>query len=224
MIQFNLLPDVKLAYIKADRTKNLVISISTIVGAVALGIFVLLFITVDVVQKKNLNDLNTDIKTASSKLENSPNLNKVLTVQNQLSTLNGLHAQKPMSSRLFGYLGQVTPSSITISNVTTDFTQHTVSISGGAPSLDAVNTLVDTLKFTTYSADGNTSSAPTAFSQVVLTSFSRSTKNATYTVTFNYDPTIFDITRKVTLTVPNTVTTRSVTEQPTDLFKAAGTQ
>lgn len=213
MIQFNLLPDVKLEYIKAERTKHLVISIAVLAATAALAIFVLLFLVVDGEQKKNLSDLNKDIKSSTAKVQNTPNLNKILTIQNQLSALTGLHDSKAVSSRLFGYLGQVTPANVTISSVAADFTKNTLVITGNGTSIDNINTFTDTLKFTTY----NTAANPTpqkAFSAVVLTSFGRTSTGATYTISLNFDPTIFSNANSATLTVPNTVTTRSVTEQP----------
>lgn len=212
MIQFNLLPDVKLAYIKAERTKRLMISISVLASAVAVVIFVLLFSVVNIEQKKNISDLNHDIKSTTAQVQGTPNLNKVLTLQNQLSTLTDLHNQKPAVSRLYDYLGQITPSTVTISNVNADFAQKTITITGNAPSLDIVNTYVDTLKFTTYKTDAS-SDDTNAFTGVVLSSFSRSSTSAGYTISFSYDPNIFDTTKQVTLTVPKTITTRSVQGQ-----------
>lgn len=222
MIQFNLLPDVKLAYIKAQRVKKLTISISVLVSSVMFAIFVVLFLIVNVVQKQYMSSLNADIKASTTKIRKTPDLSKVLTVQNQLATLPGLHSQKPSASRLYDYLSQVTPSNVTLSDVTVDFAAGTMKLSGEGPSLDAINTFVDTLKFTTYTTDKD-STQKKPFSDVVLASFSRKPTTATYDITVTYDKTIFDITSNAKLTVPTKVTTRSVTEQPTALFKQAPT-
>jgi Tfp pilus assembly protein PilN len=218
MIQFNLLPDVKLEYIKAQRTKRLVMSVAVIASLVALAVFLLLLVTVDGLQKKNLSDLNRDIKTDSAKLQSTPDLNKILTIQNQLGSLTSLHDQDPTTSRLFDYLGQVTPSTVTLNSASADFTANTLNLAGAAPDLDDINTFVDTLKFTTYKTSTSSSSSP-AFSDVVLSSFSRSTKNSTYSITLTFDPAIFSNSNTVSLTVPNAVTTRSITEQPSALFE-----
>lgn len=218
MIQFNLLPDVKLAYIKAQRIKKLTISISLLVSGVMLGIFVILFLIVNVVQKQYMSSLNADIKESTARIQKTPDLSKVLTVQNQLATLPGLHSQKPSASRLYDYLSQVTPSNVTLSDVTVDFSTNTMKLSGEGPSLDAVNTFVDTLKFTSYSTDKD-SAMKKPFSDVVLASFTRKPTSATYDITLTYDKTIFDVTNNAKLTVPSKVTTRSITEQPTALFK-----
>jgi hypothetical protein len=220
MIQFNLLPDVKLQYLKARRTQHMVFTVAIIAIAASLFVLVVLIGTVDVFQKKNLSDLNRDITADSKQLENTPNLSKILTVQNQLQTLTSLHDQKPVTSRLFNFVKQLTPSDASISQLSVDFTQNTVSIMGDANSLDIVNTYVDTLKFTKYKTSDGTSTA--AFSGVVLSAFSRTNSGASYTITANFDPTIFSNSSSISLTVPNIISTRSAIDQPTDLFKSSG--
>lgn len=215
--QFNLLPDVKLQYLKAESTRRLVTTLSVLITIVAVALLIVLF-AVTTLQRKHLSDLDRDIKTASAKLEGQPDLNKILTVQNQLGSLTDLHDAKPAASRLTTYLSQITPLKASISNLNVDFTQNQMTITGTANSLATVNQYVDTLKFTTYKtadSDGSTN----AFSDVVLGSFGLTQHEADYTITLTYDPVIFDITQDVTLTVPNKVTTRSEVEQPTDLFK-----
>lgn len=218
MVQFNLLPDVKLEYVRARRTQRLVVAISTLLSIVALAIFIMLLLFVDVAQKKNLHDLDTDISSNSKTLKNTPDLNKILTVQNQLNSLPNLDAQKPSVGRLFTYVTQVTPAKAFITNLQADYTQSTLTITGTADALSTVNTYVDTLKFTTYQLQGDTTKTP-AFSNVVLSAFSRDNTQATYTITLSFDPAIFNITNNVTLTVPNIISTRSEINQP--LFTAA---
>src|SRR5579863_9184509 len=124
MIQFNLLPDVKLQYLKVKRTQHMVITISVIAIAVSLFVLIVLIGTVDGIQKKNLNDLKSSIASDSSKLQNTPNLSKILTVQNQLEALTGLHNNKPVASRMFNYIKDLTPSAASISQLNIDFTQN----------------------------------------------------------------------------------------------------
>lgn len=203
MVQFNLLPDVKLEYVKTQRTKRLLMLISVIVSIVSLTILLLSFVSVDVVQKKSLHDLNGDITKYSSSLKSVKDLDKILTVQNQLSTLTGLHDQKPVTSRLFGYLTQVTPAKANLSQLTIDFTAHTLSIGGSAPSLDVVSTYTDTLKATTYQLEGSDAKTH-AFSKVVLSNFGRNDSGATFNINFSFDEAIFNTKDKVTLLVPQT--------------------
>jgi Tfp pilus assembly protein PilN len=206
MIQFNLLPDVKIEYIKARRTKRLVTVISIIVAATSVVVFLLAIVTVDVVQKKSLHDLDTDITKYSKQLKSTPNLDKILTVQNQLETLGGLHADKPVTSRLFGYIAQLTPTQASLGKLSVDFTANTMIIGGTAPSLDVVSTYTDTLKATTYTTDADTKTKTKAFSSVVLSSFGRDSKNASFTIMLSFDPVIFNSKNNVKLTLPTGAT------------------
>jgi hypothetical protein len=226
MIQFNLLPDVKIEYLKARRTKRFVMLASAIITSIGLTVLVVLFVGVNVVQKNHLNNLKTDIEAASKQLREEPDLSKILTVQQQLTSLDGLHQDKPAAERLGTYLSQITPSDVTISNFEVDFDANSMTFDGSAPSLKAVNQFVDTLKFTTYET---VEGSGKAFTSVVLSSFSRSEQSqdenpATYQITLSYDPIIMDGTQAVTLKVPRTTTTRSATERPSGLFQQTGGQ
>lgn len=219
MIQFNLLPDIKIEYLRARRQKHLVLLISVITIIASLAVLIMLISITFVLQKKNISDLSKDIKVASDELESTPDLTKMLTVQNQLKALTGQHDAKPVVPRIFGYITQSTPTAASISRLQADFALQTVTMSGSADSLITVNTFVDTLKFTTYHTAGQPDNEKPAFSNVVLSSFGRDSKGATYTITFKFDPPIFSELEDVTLTVPQKVTTRSETEQPAALFK-----
>lgn len=215
MIQFNLLPDVKQEYIRSQRLKRLMVSVSVVASAAALTVLVLAFTAVYVAQKKIISDLNDGIASSSRTLKSEPNIADILTVQSQLGSLDALNSQKPVASRIFGYLSQLTPTQTTISDMHVDFTQNTMTITGNAPSLDVVNTFVDSLKFTNYTTSGSSSPQP-AFSSVVLASFSRSATSATYSITFNFDPTIFSVANDVTLTVGNQ---SQAAQEPSIIFK-----
>src|SRR4051812_29619221 len=110
MVQFNLLPDVKLEYVKTQSTKRMLTVVSVIVSLASIGVLLLSFVSVNVVQKKSLSDLNNDITKYSRDLKGVKDLDKILTVQNQLSTLTSLHDQKPVGTRLFDYIAKVTPA------------------------------------------------------------------------------------------------------------------
>jgi hypothetical protein len=214
MIQFNLLPDVKLEFMRAQRFKHLMLTVSFISSAVALGVLVLALSSVYVVQKKAMNDLNNDIATNSATLKNTPNISDILTVQSQLNSLSALNNQKPVASRLFGYLAKLTPKKATISDLQVNYSLNTMTISGNAPSLDVVNTFIDGLKFTSYTTTDSAVPTP-AFSAVVLSAFSRSSKTATYSITLSFDPAIFNTTKDVTLTVSG----QDSTTNPSVIFK-----
>jgi hypothetical protein len=234
MIQFNLLPDVKLEYIRTKQRKRMIVTLSIIVTAVALVIFLLLFLFVRVSQPKHMKDLTNDINKGVSTLQNTKDLDKILTIQNQLKTLPGLHDRRVFSSRFVDYLGQVTPAQATIANVDVDFTKNTVLIKGDADSLATVNKFADTLKFTDYQI--NNSEKKKAFNSVVLQGFTLNPNNfkgqrpVTFQLTFKYDPPIFatvkDVpegSQPVTLIVPQITSTRSETEKP-GLFAPSPTE
>ena len=218
MIQFNLLPDVKLEFIKARRTQRRVLTAAVATAAVSIGILVLLFTAVNVLQKKHLRDLNGDIQSYSNQLSEVKDLGKILTVQNQLGSLTGLHDQKPVTSRLYSFIGNLTPATATISRIEADFDAHTLVISGSTDSLSTVNKFADTLKFTTYKT-ADEASEGNAFSNVVLSSFSSNDQGFMYQLNLNFEPAIFSSASDVTLTVPNIVSTRSETEKPNEIFQ-----
>ncbi len=224
-VQFNLLPDVKLDYLKAQRSRNTIISAAIMISIVSFVVFLITFFSVSVIQHSQQKTLDSQIATASKKLNGLTGLDQVLTVQNQLTTLVQLHTDKHISSRIFTYLPQVSPSNVQIGRLSLDLSANTLQLDGTAPSQLAVNTFIDTLKFTTYTTPSSTTPKP-AFPSVVLTSFSVGSGTSNYSLTIGFDPVLFanNITdangKKAapTLNVPKQTTTRSVIEDPTALF------
>lgn len=231
MIQFNLLPDVKLEYIKATYRRRIVATISFVAAGAFLTIFILIFLFVRVNQTRNLSNLDKQINESLTKLQENKDLDKVLTIQNQLNSLPGLHEQKVMSSRMFGYLSQVTPTKAAITNVDASFESSTITIKGLADTIGTVNKFVDTLKFTNYTVAGENAEPVNAFNSVVLNNFKLESADGgedavTYEISFTYDPKIFANSAKegkplensVKLNVPSIISTRSETQKPNSLF------
>ena len=222
MIQVNLLPDVKQNFIKARRLKRLTVLIAIIVAGSALALFSLLFITVNIWQKQRIKGITNNINRLSTELKSIPDLDRVLTVQQQLKSLPDLHAKKPAATRLFTYISQVTPATVKISSFAVNFETKTFSISGSADKLESINKFVDTLKFTNYKMSPDATEEKPAFSGVVLKSFGRDSKGANYSVDLSFDSVIFDSKiAALSLIVPKIITTRSETERPQALFQAA---
>lgn len=217
MIQFNLLPDIKLEYIKAKRSKRSIVLISIAVAGASLAIFILLFTTVNILQKQHLNNLSEDITRLSGQLEAVDGLDRILTVQNQLNKLTEIHDQKAVLSRLKDYITQVTPAQVSYASIDLDAELSTMKFSGSADSLKTINQFVDTLKFTKYSTASESTATLNAFSNVVLTSFDTDeVKGFTYEIDLKFDPAIFSSNAVTTLSVPNIITTRSAIERPTE--------
>lgn len=230
-VQFNLLPDVKIEFMRTQHAKRIVYAISAIAVTISLAIFIISFLSVNVVQKKLLSDANGDINKYSQDLKSIKDLDKILTVQNQLASLPGLHDQKHYASRLLTYLPQLTPVNVHIGKLNLDTAGNKITIQGTADTVENINKYVDTIKFTIYPVKGiNTEKdckkadgtwdknkkicTKPAFSNVVLTKVDRNEKVASYTIDTNYDPSLFVGTNGVNLIVTHEVTTRSVQNTP----------
>ena len=217
MIQFNLLPQVKLEFIKARRIKRLVVLFSCVAAVVILAVMLNLLLYVNVYQKNHISNLDRQIQSSTTSLKNTTDLSQALTVENQINTIPGLYKNNPVASRLFNYLSEIIPSQASVSSINLNFPTNSVTLSGNANNLITVTGLVDTLKSATYQIS-STTPAQNAFSQVVLSSFGYSeTGGATYGITADFAPAIFSNTNTVTsLSIPNVVVNRSTSlfEEP----------
>lgn len=212
-VQFNLLPDLKLNYVKSQRTRNIVLTNAIIITVASFSIFLIMMFTVNVVQKRQLSGADNEVSKATQELKQVKNIEEVLTVQNQLKTLSQLHSDKYISSRIFAYLPQITPTNAKVGNLSLDFVEGTLQLDGTANSQHTVNTFIDTLKFTTFkSADTDRR----AFPSVVLSSFSINQGNVSYSLAIKFEPELFSNTLKEApkLTVPQLTTTRSALGDP----------
>ncbi|HMT19187.1 MAG TPA: hypothetical protein PKD20_00570 [Candidatus Saccharibacteria bacterium] len=212
MLQFNLLPDVKKEYVKARRTKRLIMSISFMVSAVSLGVVLLLFSVVQIAQKQHISDLSEDIKASESRIQGVENINNILTVQNQLSLLPKLHEGKPKSSRLFAYVTFLSPEKAKVNVLDFDAKDQSIVLQGTADSLATVNKFVDNIKSVTYKVVGSEDKTAAPFSGVG-TELSGDNEKANFKIEMTYEPTIFDNTKDITMQLQDqTVTTLKPTE------------
>lgn len=228
MIQFNLLPDVKSEYLKISRQKRVIILISIVITVVSLLIVGILFSVVTIVQRNTMDTLDASIKEKTSKLTSNPDINKILTVQNQLNTIQSIHDKKPSADRLFQYVVKITPENVSHEKFSVDFNAQTMTFSGTSKKLEIVNKFVDTLKFTKVKGEKiigdkiEIVEERNAFSSVVLDSYTVTDSDAaksSYSISLKYDPIMFDGSiSNIQLVVPNITTTRSVTERPEGLF------
>lgn len=218
MIQFNLLPDVKIQYIKTKRLKRLIMAISVL----TIGVSVLLTaLSAGYVQtqKKHISDLDKDIAAIKTELEAIPELSKILTVQNQLNALPALYDGRPAVTRLPDYLDQTTPVDVGLTELKLDFSLSSLEITGHTDNLEKVHRYVNTIKSTAYkvTVDGSKSEATKAFSDVVMSKFGRDKDGASFTITMTFDPVIFDGTKEVELVIDPSIINRA-TQPGGDLF------
>jgi Tfp pilus assembly protein PilN len=189
-IQFNLLPDVKLEYNRTQRIKRLAYGISTLAVVVSVGLFILMIFTVDIVQKKQMSDAGKKVDEVSKQLKDIPQIDQIVTIQNQLKTLTSLHENRHNVSRIFTYLPKITPANVSINKLEMDTVKSTMTISGTASSQKDVNTFVDTLKQTTFKIDSTDQPSP-AFSSVIESAFNINPTNVGYTISMQFDSKLF---------------------------------
>src|SRR5690606_8952134 len=146
----NLLPDVKQEFIKSQRTKRMFIAGAFLVSAACVGLVILLFLWTNVQQKQHISNLQEDIDNYIKDLKETHDVDKILTIQNQLNALPGLHDEKPAVTRLSAFLSNVVPQNIERNEVTVSFEDNEMVISGSGIDFKSVNTFADTLKNVLY--------------------------------------------------------------------------
>jgi Tfp pilus assembly protein PilN len=225
MIQLNLLPDLKKEFIQAQKAKALVITVAIFVTLGAIAVSALLFVYVTFVQQLQVSLASDDIARKLKELKAIPDVDKYLTVQNQLSSLPELHGNKGSYNRLFDFLAAVNPSApnnITLSELRVGTEDKSISFTGTTASFETLNTFVDTLKNVEISFKPNGEGEKITdkiFDQVLVQTADivRSNDQSVvgFTVKTTYKEVAFDIRNtEMTAKVPNITTTQSVTESP----------
>lgn len=197
MIQFNLLPDVKKQYVKAKRTKRMILSASIFASVGIVAVTALLYGFVHIAQKSNIDDLTDDISALTADIQSTSNLNSILTVQNQLSLLPDLHLTKRETSRVFSYVSFVSPETVRISTLDLDTEAMSVKLTGEADSLATIDKFVSNIKAVRYSVVGQEGTYEPY--NTVLTELAGSNVDANFSVTMSYDPIIFDNTQEIVM-------------------------
>jgi hypothetical protein len=148
-VQLNLLPDIKKTYLKAQRTKSIIIGVSIIVTIAAGGLVLLAASFVYGLQPALISSTDNNITKKVSQLKSVENIDSYLTVQNQLTVLTGLHDQKPIYSRLFDYLkvlNPTPPNTVSLSSLQVNRDQKLVTLVGTTASYESFTVFIDTLK------------------------------------------------------------------------------
>lgn len=235
MISLNLLPDVKLEYIRTQRTKARVISIAILVTIISIGLVVLVAGWVYGAQTIQKNVLTGQIKDRNKELQALPDIDKYLTIQNQLSHLSQLHAGKNDFSRLLDFLPKLTPAdtravSLTSLDVKNGELGNVITMQGEAKDYTALNTFRDTLLNAqlVYTVEG-VKQEEKLFETVVVSSSSLDSgtggaRVVSFTIDTTYNPTAFVVsTKSAAVQVPNISTTESTRAAP-DVFKSSTVQ
>ena len=162
MIEINLLPNVKRELLKTRAMRNRVISISFLVGGASIAAVVVLAlilgsqIAAEAVQ-------NGVIKDRNDKLMAVEDLNKVVTIQHQLTKINEQHSGKKLNSRIFDVVtavNPVAPNNVSFSDIKVNPESKTITLEGSAVNgYSALETLKKTILNTKIqTTDGDKSS------------------------------------------------------------------
>lgn len=120
MIEINLVPDVKQELLRAQKQRNIVISVAIILAIGAGAIVIVAAAYVFGAQKLMMDSANKTIDEQYNQLTQVEDLDKMLTIQNQLKQITVLNANKNAGSRLYGMLNVIIPSApheVTVSSV-----------------------------------------------------------------------------------------------------------
>lgn len=162
MIEINLLPNVKRELLKTRAMRNRVISISFLVGGASIVAVVVLALVLGS-QIAGEAVQNGVIKDKNDKLMAVEDLNKVVTIQNQLTKINEQHSRKKINSRIFDVVtavNPVAPNNVSFSDIKVNPESKTITLEGSAVNgYSALETLKKTILNTkVQTTDGDKSS------------------------------------------------------------------
>lgn len=201
MIEINLVPDVKQELIKAQRVRATVISFAIIIGIVSIGIVTVLAVYVYAFQTIRSSLADSAITDGTKKLTSVTDLSKTLTLQNQLTKLTELNANKNIDSRIFSVLAAIippVPNNVQVSTLTIDSSTSTVTIEGqAANSYAAVEVFKKTIEGAQVKYANGDSTQEVALASNVSTANTSYGEDSTgakvlrFTLSFNYAPQLF---------------------------------
>jgi hypothetical protein len=155
MFEINLVPDIKADLLRKQRMSNLVLFICIIVAAASAGLVLLLG---SIVGGQNIAMANQDREIACRSTGVAPsgscgtnygaavlkveNLNDFLTIQDQMSKLSGINANKLLLSRVFGILDVILPTgeeTVAISELNVDLESTTLAFEAQGDSVSNID-------------------------------------------------------------------------------------
>lgn len=235
MIKLNLLPDVKIEYLKTKRTQAQVISIATIVSIAMIALVVVLALWVYGGQTLQKDYLTGQIQKNAAELKSVPDVDKYLTIQNQLAHITALHDNKSDFSRLMTYLpslNPVQPNNVTITTVELSSTEDGVrilSLQGEGKDYTALSTFRDTLvnAVLKYSDEEDKVVEERLFEAVTVVSsgLEKSSKGGSvvvFKIDTTYNPNAFlSSVKDPSVSVPTKTTTQSAQASPNVFGKSS---
>jgi Tfp pilus assembly protein PilN len=222
MKAFNLLPDVKLEYLRTKRIQARVISLATIFTIAAISLVVLVAVWVYGGQTLQKSYLTGEIQKHHKELKAIPDLEKYLTIQNQLAHIDSLHEGKNDFSRLLQYLpflNPAAPNNVTLTSIEliSNDDGETLTFLGEAKDYTALNTFRDTLTNANLKYDKTTEKLFDAVT-VNTSALEKSEKGGNvvvFTIDTVYNPNAFlSSVKNPSIDVSSMTTTQSVQASP----------
>ena len=130
--EINLVPEVKIQMIKAQKLRNLVLYICIMVSVVSVGVVLALF-SIKSGQDIAIGNQDKRLEMMSTKLMGYEELGDLVTIQNQLSRLNAIAGNKMVLSRAFGALGVMLSQGedfVKLSELRADLENYTLRMEG----------------------------------------------------------------------------------------------
>jgi hypothetical protein len=207
MIEVNLVPDVKQELIKANRVRTVVVSTALLVGAVAIGIVVLLAVYLFLGQTVRSNIAAGQIKEKYDTLSKIQDLNNTLTVQQQLGALTAQHDGKNITSRFFDLLVAINPpapNQVVFSTARVEADDLTIRLQGqavnGYIAADVLKKTILGTKFSYRDSSNDTQTIPltenVSTTELSYGEDSTGKKVLRFTMTFEYDSVFFERTSR----------------------------
>lgn len=173
-ISINLLPDVRLARLRDERRRHMVLGVSVMIW-VLVGVVVGGLLITYSVQKIQLDLLNKGIASDSAQIQAIPALNEALTAQQATTSLASLYSGRSYFSHFVTLLVSRLPVDVTIASLQ-EGQGGALTVACSGKSIYALNKFVDSLKQAGPTAtDVTSSSIPTVhyFSNVVMAQISK---------------------------------------------------
>lgn len=135
--ELNLVPEVKLKMIKAQKLRNLVLFGCIVVSAVAIGVVAILF-SIKSGQDITMAVQDGKLEKMSEKLASFTELDELVTLQGQLDKISDVTARRKMLSRVFGAVKAMMPQggdSVKLSELRVDMTENQLKMEAQADAL-----------------------------------------------------------------------------------------
>lgn len=233
MVELNLLPDIKKEFLRAQRTRNLVISGAIMTSIIAGGFVVILASTVYVGQQAIKKKLSDDITTSQRNLEAKPEINKYLAIQGQLTAIDKVSSSRSQYARLLDFLpllNPAPPSNVSLTNAMLTKADNSLVMDGEASTFEAVNNFRYTLENAKlqYKVGGQPTET-NLFSDVKIDRPAIATNEggktrASFKLTLTFAPEAFDMaTTDIKISVPKLTTSNSDQNAPKESLFNGGT-